>query len=121
VFSISVETYFRASHRLAFVNGSRERLHKHKWIVTAAVSGTKLNKMGLVIDFCRLKKMVDEVLSGLNGRSLESVDYFRQNAPSAENVAIYIYEKLKPGLPRGVRLDHVDVIEQPGCSARFSK
>lgn len=121
MFFISVETYFKASHRLALTNGSKERLHRHRWIVTAVVSGKKLNKIGLVIDFCRLKKMTDKVLSGLNGRSLESVDYFRRNAPSAENVAGYIHKKLRPGLPRGVRLDYIDVVEQPGFSARFSE
>jgi 6-pyruvoyl-tetrahydropterin synthase len=60
-------------------------------------------------------------LADFDNEALNSVRYFQQNNPSAENVAGYIFEKLEPKLPDGVRLENVRVSEEPGCSAKFSK
>jgi 6-pyruvoyltetrahydropterin/6-carboxytetrahydropterin synthase len=100
-------------------DGSREPLHQHNWQLTAEVSGDKLNGMGLVMDFRRLKAMLDDIVAEFDNASLDSVDYFRQNSPSAENVARYVYEKLGPKLPAGLSLGSVSVAEEQGCRARF--
>ena len=121
MFTTSVETHFRAPHQLTLSDGSKEPLHHHDWVVTAEVSSDKLNSMGFVMDFSRLKAEVDKVTSEFDGISLESIDYFRRNNSSAENVSKYIYDKLELALRSGVRLRSVRVIEAPGCSAEFSK
>jgi 6-pyruvoyltetrahydropterin/6-carboxytetrahydropterin synthase len=120
MFTIKVETHFWASHQLTLPDGSKEPLHHHNWAVTANVSSEKLNSMGFVMDFCRLKAMVDKTTAEFDNVPLDSIDYFRRNNPSAENVAKYIFDKLEPKLPSGVKLRSVKVIEEPGCSAKFS-
>ena len=121
MFTISVETHFWASHQLTLPDGSKEPLHRHNWVVTADVSGDELNNMGLVMDFHRLKAMVDNIVADFDNIQLEKLDYFRQNNSSAEAVAKYIYEKLEPELPTDVGLSLIEVVEQPGCSAKFCK
>ena len=121
MFTIRVETHFRASHQLALPDGSKEPLHKHDWVVTAKVCSDKLDDMGLVMDFGQLKSMVDEITGGVGNGRFDSIDYFQRHNPSAENVAKYIFEKLEPKLPKGVKLRSIRVIEEPGCSAKFSK
>jgi len=106
---------------LALADRSREPLHGHNWAATADVSSGELDSMGLVIDFRRLKTMLDDIVADFDNTELEKLDYFRQNNSSAETVAKYIYEKLEPRLPGNLNLDHVRVIEQPGCSAKFGK
>jgi 6-pyruvoyltetrahydropterin/6-carboxytetrahydropterin synthase len=106
---------------LTLPDGSKESLHHHNWVVTADVSSNELNSMGLVMDFHRLKAMVDNIVADFDNIQLEKLDYFRQNNSSAEAVAKYIYEKLEPKLPGDVRLSHIRVVEQPGCSAKFCK
>ena len=120
MFTVSVETYFWASHQLALPAGEKEPVHGHNWSVTADVSG-ECDGAGLVIDFCRLKAMVDKIVSEFGYTRLEEIDYFRQNNSSAENVAKYIYEKLELKLPDGVKLNHIRVGEAPGCWAKFGK
>lgn len=149
MFTISVETHFRASHQLALPsgptqvgsqpasNGSRspeaEPEHYHNWSVTADVSSNKLDSRGVVMDFHRLKAAVDNIVAQLDNTALDRTDYFRQNSPSAENVAKYIYEKLEPKLPEGVRLRSIRVVEgsarrwrvgarlsAAACSAKFA-
>jgi len=120
MFTVSVETKFRASHQLTLPDGSKEPLHRHNWSVTAALSSDKLNSMGLVMDFRRLKAMVDNIVAELGNTPLDKIDYFQRNSSSAENVAKYIYEKLGTRLPKGIKLNHIRVIEEPGCSAKFA-
>jgi 6-pyruvoyltetrahydropterin/6-carboxytetrahydropterin synthase len=121
MFTISAETRFRASHQLTEPSGSKEPLHRHNWTVTADVSSDMLNDTGLVMDFGCLKSAVDKIVSELDNTSLNKVDFFHQNNPSAENVAKYIYEKLEPTLPKGLKLQNIRVLEEPGCWAEFTK
>ena len=121
MFTINVETQFRASHQLTFSDAPKEPPHNHDWLVTVSVSSNKLNGNGLVMDFRQLKCMVDNIVAELANTSLEQLDYFRQINPSAENVAKYIYEKLTIKLPKSVKLHYIKVVEEPGCSANFSK
>ena len=121
LFAVSVETHFWASHQLTLPTGSKEPLHYHNWSVTADVGSDKLDSMGLVIDFHRLKAILDNIVDELGNRSLNKIDYFRQNGSSAENIAKYIYEKLQVKLPKSVNLNYIGVAEEPGCSAKFSK
>jgi len=121
MFTISVETSFWASHQLVLPEGSKEPVHHHNWLVSADVSSDKLNSMAVVMDFQELKAMVDDIVSEFDNMALNEISYFRQNNPSAENVAKYIYEKLRAKLPEGVKLQNIRVVEEPGCAANFSE
>ena len=120
MFTISVETNFWASHQLVLLDGSKEPVHHHNWLVSADVSSDKLNSMAVVMDFQELKAMVDDIVSEFDKMALNEITYFRQNNPSAENVAKYIYEKLRAKLPKGVKLQNIKVVEELGCSAKFA-
>lgn len=119
MFTISVETQFLASHQLIMADGSKEPVHRHKWLVSADVSSGKLDAAGVVIDFRALKSALDSIVAEFDNVMLNNIDYFGRNGPSAENVARYIYEKLAPRLPKAVKLAGITVAEEPGCSARF--
>ena len=121
MFTISVETHFSALHQLVSPDDSREPLHQHNWLVTAVISSDKLNSMGLVMDFQRLKSMIDKIIGEFADKNLCEFDYFQRNGSSAEIIAEYIYEKLKPDLPKTVKLNHINIVEEPGCSAKFSE
>ncbi|MEE9369846.1 MAG: 6-carboxytetrahydropterin synthase [Sedimentisphaerales bacterium] len=121
MFKISIETHFHASHQLALPDGSKEPLHDHNWVVATDVSSEKLNSMGLVMDFHRLKAAVGNIVSEFDNNPLDKIDYFQRHNSSAENVAKYIYEKLEPKLPQEVKLLSISVVEEPGCSAKFGK
>ncbi len=121
MFKISVETCFRASHQLTLPDGLKEATHSHNWLVTANVSSNKLNAMGVVMDFHRLKATVDTIVAKFDNISINRTDYFQRNNPSAENVAKYIYNNLEPKLPKGLKLQSIKIEEEPGCAAEFTK
>lgn len=118
--TVSVETRFWASHRLTLPGGSKEAVHSHNWSVTAEVGRDRLNDMGLVMDFHRLKAMLDNIVAEFDNMTLDSIDYFRPINSTAENVAKYIFEKLQLKLPKDVNLEAVRVTEELGCSAKFT-
>jgi len=65
------------------------------------------------------RKTITDITSKLGGASINDIDYFREKGPTAENVATYIFQRLEPNLPDGVRLESVSVSEQVGCSAKY--
>jgi 6-pyruvoyltetrahydropterin/6-carboxytetrahydropterin synthase len=121
MFTVSVETRFRASHKLTLPDGSKERPHSHDWLVTAEVCCSGLDRRGLVMDFSQLRAMVDNIVSELGGTALLENDYFKLDGPSAENVSRYIYQKLRRKLPKGTKLRTIRVAEEPGCWAAFGR
>ncbi|MHC5083855.1 MAG: 6-pyruvoyl trahydropterin synthase family protein [Planctomycetota bacterium] len=120
MYTIFLDTSFRAQHQLSFTDGTQEPLHEHNWGVSVAVSSPKLDTDDLVIDFEELKTLLEGILLDFRGQRLETVGYFEQRNASAENVAHIIFEKIAPMLPDTVKLEYVEVTEAPGCRARFS-
>ena len=118
--TVSVETCFWASHQLTLPDGSKEPVHSHNWSVTAEVGRDKPNNMGLVMDFHQLREMLDDIVAEFDNVNLHDVDYFRPMNSTAENVAKYIFEKLQLSLPEDVWLQSVMVVEEPGCSTKFT-
>ena len=121
MFTVNVKTSFQASHQLTLPDGSKEPLHSHNWIISACVGSDILNNIGVVMDFHQLKSVLDKITSEFNNISLNRVDYFRRNNPTAENVARYIYQKLELILPKGLELQSIRVEEEAGFLAEFSK
>ncbi|MFH1371332.1 MAG: 6-carboxytetrahydropterin synthase [Planctomycetota bacterium] len=121
MFRITVETQFKASHSVALPDGSGEPEHEHFWAVSVEVATDKLDKRGMAVDFALLNTRLGDITSPLGGALLNDVDYFREKGPTAENVALYVFQKLEPNLPSGVRLQSVTISEQIGCSARYAK
>ena len=121
MYTVSVKTHFWAAHQLTLPNGLKEPAHWHNWSVTADVSSQTISTKGFVIDFDKLKALVDNIVSKLSNTPLEKIDYFKNNNSSAEAIAKYIYEQLAPKLPETAVLESIRVAETPERSAKFSK
>lgn len=119
MYTLFVETTFKAQHQLTFENGLQEPLHEHDWIVIAEVSSDKLDTNDLVMDFEELKSKLDGILQDFRDRKLESLPVFEQRNVSAETLAQTLYDQLAPYLPGAVRLDAIEITEAPGCRARY--
>lgn len=124
MFQLSVKMQFSAAHYLEGYQGKCQRLHGHNWEVAALVSGPYLDDLGMVIDFGDLKRLLGEVLDGLDHRHLNEIDAFASDNPTAENIARHIYRHLKEKLAAfrpEVRLESIQVWETPGCSILYEE
>ncbi len=95
MFELSVQSDFGAAHRICGYPGKCDRLHGHNWQVEAAVSGEALDELGMLIDFKLLKSALNEILDGLDHYYLNELAPFKEQNPSAENIARYIFLQLE--------------------------
>ncbi|MFH1126677.1 MAG: 6-carboxytetrahydropterin synthase QueD [archaeon] len=90
------EFYFDAAHRLPDYDGKCANLHGHTYKLEVVVSGNVKKKSGMVVDFCDIKKAVNEaVIERLDHANLN--DIFSN--PTAENMAVWIFDEIRKKLP----------------------
>ena len=121
MFEITSETSFSAAHRLKNYKGPCENIHGHNWLVRATVRCSKLDECGIGIDFKILKKKLNEIAAEFDHRDLNAVLESVDLNPSSENIAHYIYDRLKVALSDwDGSVARVEVYETPGnCAAYF--
>lgn len=98
-----VESSFSAAHYLRGYNGKCESLHGHNFRVQIEVKSQKLDELGMVIDFKDLKEVLNGVIKRLDHKNLNELEPFRDENPTSENIAKYIYNQIRssmaPNLP----------------------
>ena len=118
--------HFNAAHRLhnsarsdewnarTFGPCNNPNYHGHNYELEVMVEGEIDPDTGYVLDVVELKRIVEaEVLSQLDHRNLNlDVPWFRSHIPSAENIAVFVWERLQDKLPSG-RLKRVRLWETP--------
>lgn len=97
---LKVESSFSAAHHLLNYNGECENQHGHNWKVEVYIRGSELDKSNLLVDFKILKKELNEVLTTLDHKDINTLDDFKDISPSSEMISKYIYEKLKDKIPQ---------------------
>lgn len=101
MYEITVTSHFSGAHRLRYLHGKCEELHGHNWKVEVSVLSNRLGKEGIVIDFGILKQKVERVLKDLDHTYLNDLPHFSGIEPSSENIAKYIFDRLKSELKGG--------------------
>lgn len=118
MYEVTISGWFAAAHQLRLLDGRMEPLHGHNWRVAATFAGAQLDEMGVLIDFTRVKPLLDAILAEAHDRNLNDLAAFRDLNPSAENVAAWIAQRLGAS-EFGRLLAGVEVEEAPGCVARY--
>src|ERR1022692_3427485 len=93
MFQVSVEETFSAGHALRGYKGKCENVHGHNYKVRVTLVGPHLDSIGLLYDFTHLKRVIREIVGGVDHRFLNDLAPFDTINPSAENVAKYFYEE----------------------------
>ncbi len=120
---------FRAVHRLYRPDWTEARNqetfgslgdppgHPHDYRCAVTVSGPIDDRMGMVVDLVDFDHILqEEVVSRLDGKHLnEDVPglLYGQMLPTCEAIAVDVYRRIAPRLPRGVTLERVRIMEDP--------
>ena len=110
MFSISVSQGFSAAHKI-----EGETLHGHTWRVEVSIESERLDSKGMVLDFRVFKKYLKEVISQLDHTYLNDLPFFKEIEPTAENIALFIYQELKAK----IEVSSVTVFESEGAWATY--
>ncbi len=95
MYSVKVKGNFSSAHNLRGYKGKCEQLHGHNWEVELVVSKLELDKIGMVMDFKLMRNKLNILLEELDHKYLNNISYFKKVNPTSENIAKYIFEKLK--------------------------
>ena len=93
------EFSIEAAHRLPNVPEGHKcaRLHGHSFLVSIHVEGTFDSKTGWIMDFGDIKTAFAPIYEELDHHYLNDVVGLEN--PTSENLALWIWQKLKPELP----------------------
>ena len=125
--SITRKVHFSAAHRLHRADWSEERnqavfglcaspnWHGHNYELDVTLEGEIDAETGFVYDLKQLRELVEaRVLADLDHRNLNlDVAWMRDVNPTTENLVVAIWNRLKGGLPDGVRLKRLVLYETP--------
>lgn len=116
MFEVKVETNFSAAHHLLNYKGKCENMHGHNWKVEVYARGENLDKSNILVDFKVLKKCVNNIMKYLDHKDLNELEEFKNESPSSEFIAKFIYYKAKEEINSIYR---VDVWETPTSRASY--
>ncbi len=93
------EFTFEAAHRLPNLPPDHKcaRLHGHSFRVDIHVKGEMRPSEGWVMDFAEIKEAFQPLYDEFDHHSLNDIDGLAN--PTSENVARWIWRRLKPALP----------------------
>lgn len=123
MFQVSVEETFSAGHALRGYRGKCENPHGHNYRVRVTIEGQQLDPVGLLYDFTHLKRMLREVIGGLDHQFLNDLAPFDVINPSAENIAKFFHEQASrqiPQAPNAPRIAQITVWETDDTSATYT-
>lgn len=122
VYEIFVKDHFAAAHALRGYDGNCANMHGHNWDVEAYIQCTRLNQLGIGVDFRDVKEIVKDVLGKLDHTNLNEVAEFGSINPTSENIAKFLYNELSRRLNTEViTVKKVMVFESPGCGSSYQE
>ncbi len=99
--------------------GSSAELHGHNYKCEVTVHGDVDPDTGVVIHLTKFGDILSrDVKSVLDHKELNQLPFFADKNPTPENIAIFVWEKLKKSLP-GLELYRVRVEDSEESAAEF--
>ena len=120
MYTVRVTDSFAAAHSLKFSQSKCENLHGHNWKVEVFVSGRGLDKGGMLMDFDKLKAILRKIISKLDHKNLDDLQFLRGHSPSSEVIAEYVFSELIPDIPKELSIKEVRVWESTDSCASYS-
>ena len=122
MYELKIITDFAAAHQLRNSRGGCEKLHGHNWRVEVFLSGNRLNEGGLLIDFRDVKTAANKILEDLDHSYLNDLPQFKNENPSSENIAAYLYKRLSSELNNGdLKVTKVTAWESDSACASYGE
>jgi 6-pyruvoyltetrahydropterin/6-carboxytetrahydropterin synthase len=104
---------FEAAHLLPHLPATHKcrRLHGHSFQVELVIAGECDPRLGWLMDYAEIKAVFSPIWEKLDHHYLNEISGLEN--PTSENVAVWIWDQLKPRLPL-----LVEVIVAETCTAR---
>jgi 6-pyruvoyltetrahydropterin/6-carboxytetrahydropterin synthase len=128
MYTIFKDFSFSAAHAIRGHTRGCQNLHGHNYRVRVHLRASRLDELGMVLDFADLKQMMQEIVGPFDHQVINDIPPFDQRNTTAELLSEYVYEEVarrlsrlepgQPGEPR-VRIAKVEVWETETSCAIF--
>ena len=90
-------------------------------VVIVAVTGELNKDTGFIVDLQKVNTiMKKDIISELDHSNIqEDISWFKDKQPSSENLAIYIFDKLKEKIELPTKLYSITIEETPTISSEY--
>ncbi len=95
MFEISVQGSFSAAHQVRGYKGDCGSVHGHTYRIEVKVEFGKLDKLGMAMDFRKIKRVLNKILCDLDHKNLNTLPFFKKHNATAEWIAVYIFQEVK--------------------------
>jgi len=119
MYELIVQAWFSAAHRLREYHGDCEKLHGHNWKIDVRLRSDRLDSLGMVCDFRRLRRLLQDVVDRLDHQYLNDVPPFTGINPTTENIARFVFDELAKTLPAELSASSVTAWESEDCGATY--
>jgi len=129
MFELTIKGDIASAHFIEGYKGPCQHLHGHTYNIEITIKSEQLNKIGMIADFSQLKSSFKEFLNHMDHACLNDLDFFKENSPTAEMIAKYVYSEFsaildnfkdeQTGEAKSLRLDRVRVFESDLTSATY--
>jgi 6-pyruvoyltetrahydropterin/6-carboxytetrahydropterin synthase len=119
--TLSYIGHFDAAHRLEPYEGNCKNIHGHRWSVKVEIGPfgqADLDKAGVAYDFHDLRHHVDAVLALLDHQFVNDVI---AASASAENIALWLVDRLSAPASLAGAVRAVEVWETPDTGVRIER
>jgi 6-pyruvoyltetrahydropterin/6-carboxytetrahydropterin synthase len=121
-YTLKIVTDFASAHTLRDYPGQCSRMHGHNWKVEAEVEATRLDEVGMGIDFKVIKQHTRAIGDRLDHRYLNEIPPFDQINPTAENIAAYMYRELAAAINTAdIKVKAITLWETERACVRYSE
>lgn len=112
---------FASAHSLTNYPGDCSKLHGHNWKIEVQVEGNQLNDIGMLVDFKDIKRQAKAIIKDLDHSYLNDHPFFKEQNPTAENIAYYLYSEMKQRIESDtVRMHSITVWENDRNCVTYS-
>jgi 6-pyruvoyltetrahydropterin/6-carboxytetrahydropterin synthase len=120
MFEVSIKSHFSAAHHLKGYAGACAAFHGHNWEIEVFLRGCDLDDTGILVDFRDLKVAIGTVLDDIDHADLNEVEAFKEQNPTSENIARFLYGELSSKLNCDrYNITKISVHETPGTTASY--
>src|SRR5262245_38146493 len=98
MFEVTYETTFCSTPRRTDEGRPIEPLHGHDWRVEVVAAGESLDRIGVVVDFELLKKVLGDVVAQFHYKDINEHPAFGRQSPTAEAVARFVFQAVRGGM-----------------------
>jgi len=122
MYKINVTSHFSAAHNLREYPGLCKNIHGHNWKVRICLNCETIDELGMAVDFTVAKKWLDILMEELDHKHLNTIEPFTEINPTSENIAKYLYTKLKGMVNiEGCSVHEIEVWESEKSSLVYSE